>query len=211
MGAFELAGSLRRIRRIADLSQRELALAAAISASAVAHAEAGTRDLHVAALVRAANAAGLRLALLDAEGTEVLPMASDAVRDLSGRRFPAHLDTRRSDTVPWLYEPRRDRPPTSFTFHRDRDARNSSRHRGDTPDDHHPDRPGDSPQERAAARRRDHLRRRAQERQRAFLTGELAGIEPGFDCTCPAACDELDDRSGKPVHAPECMCDCDVA
>ena len=30
-------------------------------------------------------------------------------------------------------------------------------------------------------------------------------------CTCPAECDQLDDRSGTPVHANGCRCHCDIA
>ena len=45
----------------------------------------------------------------------------------------------------------------------------------------------------------------------AFLAGEFRHSTTAFTCSCPPACDELDDRSGKPVHAPGCACDCDVA
>ncbi|HYO36266.1 MAG TPA: helix-turn-helix transcriptional regulator, partial [Geodermatophilus sp.] len=85
---------LRRIRRTADLSQRELADGCGVSQSTVARAEAGRRDVGVGLLVTAARLAGLRLALLDAEGREVTPMDAAAVRDGGGRLFPAHLDTR---------------------------------------------------------------------------------------------------------------------
>jgi transcriptional regulator with XRE-family HTH domain len=210
VSAFDLPGALRRIRRIADVSQRELASACGLSQSAVAQAESGRRDLSVSALVSAANVAGLRLALLSASGAPVPGMADDAVRDLGGRRFPAHLDTRRSDAGQGLYEPRRDRPETAFTFGRDRAGRDSWRRAVGTPSDHHPVLPGDAPWERAAARRRDYRRRQAEERQRRFEAGEMRPLQP-FDCTCPPACDELDDRSGRPVHAKGCPCDCDVA
>jgi transcriptional regulator with XRE-family HTH domain len=209
--AFDLRGALRRIRRLADLSQRELAVAASVSAAAVAHAEAGTRDLPVASLARAAGAAGLRLALLDGAGHEVRPLSDEVVRDLSGRRFPAHLDTRRSDEGTWLYEPRRDRPETSFTFDRNRDFRDRRRVHLGTPADHLLAVPGDSPRERAAERRRSALRARAEERERRFLAGEFARLPDAFVCTCPAECDELDDRSGRPVHARNCPCGCDLA
>ena len=46
--------------------------------------------------------------------------------------------------------------------------------------------------------------------ERRSAAGELRPVED-FRCMCPAACDELDDRSGRPVHAPECACHCDVA
>ena len=208
---FDLCGALRRIRRLADVSQRELAAAAFISPAAVAHAEAGTRDLPVASLARAASLAGLRLALLDNAGSEVGAMSADGVRDLSGRRFPAHLDTRRSDEGVWLYEPRRDRPETSFTFNRDRARRDAGRRAAGAPEDHHAFLAGDSPADRAQARRREYRRGQEEERQRRFLAGELAHVAEPFVCTCPSACDDLDDRSGRPVHAAGCPCNCDLA
>lgn len=207
---FDLCGALRRIRRLADVSQRELAAAASISPAAVAHAEAGTRDLPVASLARAAALAGLRLALLDGAGAEVAAMSAAGVRDLSGRRFPAHLDTRRSDEGVWLYEPRRDRPETSFTFGRDRERRDDARRSAGIRDDHHEFRPGDSPADRAEARRREYWRRRDAELDRPFLAGGLPRVD-GFRCDCPPACEELDDWSGPPVHAEECPCRCDVS
>ena len=211
MDAFDLSGTLRRIRRIADLSQRELAEACGLSQSAVARAERDRHDLPARALAIAAGLAGLRLALLDAVGNEVAPMSAGSVTDLSGRRFPAHLDTRRSDEVAGLYEPRRDRPETAFTFTRDRLDRDRTRQRVGTPPDHLRAEPGDSPRERAEARRLEYLRREAAERQRAFLAGELRRVDRDFGCSCPPECEELDDRSGAPVHAEGCPCGCDVA
>jgi len=123
---FDLCGALRRIRRLADLSQRELAARAAVSASAVGHAEAGTRDLPVASLARAAAVAGLRLALLDGEGREVSAMGPNSVRDHGGRRFPAHLDTVPSEERWWRYEHRFDRPRPSFTFDRSGEGREAA-------------------------------------------------------------------------------------
>src|SRR4051794_23568199 len=70
----DLCGALRRIRRRAALSQRELAEACEISQSAVAQAESGRRDLPVGILNRAAALAGLRLALLDPGDQEVVTM-----------------------------------------------------------------------------------------------------------------------------------------
>ena len=208
---FALSGALRRIRRRADVSQRELARVCGISQSAVAQAENGIRDLPVPILVTAAASAGLRLAMLDDDGREVETMTDTAVRDLGGRRFPAHLDTRRSDEGRRRYEPRRDRPETSFTYRRDRDARDARRRMAGTPSDHHPVLPGDSPRERVAERRDAAIRARAQERERRFLAGEFAGRPDAFTCTCPPGCDELDDRSGPPVHTGDCPCSCDLA
>jgi HTH-type transcriptional regulator/antitoxin HipB len=206
---FDLSGALRRIRRRADLSQRELAAAVRLSPSAVAHAEAGTRDLPVAALTRAAALAGLRLTLVDAAGDECPPMSPDTVRDGGYRRFPAHLDTRYSDEGWWHGPHRYDRPQPWYTFDRDRRSRDASRASSGTPDDHQLPQPGDSPQERAAERRRAYWRRRAEERERRFLAGEFSGVGPGFVCDCPPGCDELD-VGERPVHVPGCPCSCDL-
>jgi transcriptional regulator with XRE-family HTH domain len=207
---FDLSGALRRIRRLADLSQRQLAAACGLSQSAVAQAESARRDLPVGALVRAAERAGLRLALLDAAGREVAGMSPDAVRDRYGRRFPAHLDISFADERGDRYEHRYDRPRPWFTVDLDRAARDGLRRRLGTPEDHHPVRPGDSPGERRA-RRQEAARQRRQEQARQR---RLAGTGPGepdeSTCHCPPACDELDDGNGRPVHSPDCACVCDL-
>jgi transcriptional regulator with XRE-family HTH domain len=199
---FDLSGALRRIRRLTDLSQRELADRCGLSQSAVAQAESGRRDLPAGDLARAAALAGLRLALLDRDGHEIGAMAPDRVRDLRGRRFPAHLDTVHADERWWRYEHRFDRSRPSFTFDRHREGRDSARRRSGTQNDHHLPDAGEFP----------HVRRRADlaGNSRAFA-GDFRAFDEGVDCICPAHCDELDDRSGKPVHAPGCPCDCDVA
>jgi transcriptional regulator with XRE-family HTH domain len=210
-GDFDLSGALRRIRRSADLSQRDLAQAAGLSASAVARAETGVRDLSVGALVRAAALAGLRLALLDTAGTEVLGMAEGAVRDMAGRRFPAHLDTRHGDDGWWYAVHRYDRPQPWYTFDRDRGARDARRRSRGTPADHQLPQPGDSPQERADARRAAAWRRREEARLRELRERPWRPFVESFTCCCPPQCEELDDRSGPPVHADDCACHCDIA
>jgi transcriptional regulator with XRE-family HTH domain len=207
---FDLPGALRRIRRLADLSQRQLAAVCGFSQSAVAQAESGRRDLPVGALVRAAEQAGLRLAMLDADGREVAGMSPDAVRDRYGRRFPAHLDTHFADERAERYEHRYDRPDPWFTVDLDRAARDGlRRHRG-TPADHHPVRPGNSPQERRARRQEVARQRREEQTRRTRLAGACPAVPDEFTCRCPAACDELDDGNGRPVHAPQCPCGCDL-
>ncbi len=120
MSDLSLPGLLRRIRRTADLSQRELAQAGGVARSTIAAGEAGTRGLDARALARLATVAGLRLALLDQQGREVAPMDAEAVRDGGGRLFPAHLDTRHGDEGWWHGPHRFDRPPVTCTFTRDR-------------------------------------------------------------------------------------------
>jgi transcriptional regulator with XRE-family HTH domain len=199
---------LRRIRRAADLSQRELAAALGISQSAVAQGENGRRDFPAGVLVRAAALAGLRLALLDEDGNEVTPMADEAVRDTGYRRFPAHLDTRYSDERWWHGPERYSRPQPWYTFDRDRAGRDAARRVTGTPDDHQLPQPGDSPQARRARRRQAALRQAAEERQRRFLAGELARL-PDWACECPPECAHLD-QGTRPVHAPNCACGCDI-
>jgi transcriptional regulator with XRE-family HTH domain len=210
VGHFDLASLLRRIRRNADLSQRELAERCGISHSAVAQAESGRRDLGAGVLAQAAALAGLRVALLNESDAEVTGMAADAVRDMSGRRFPAHLDTRYSDEGWWHDAHRYSRRQPWYTFDRDRRGRDANRARDGVPEDHQLPQPGDSPRDRATARRQAYVRHEAAERERRFLAGEFAHLDPGFTCSCPPGCDELDDWSGKPVHCEECTCRCDV-
>ena len=209
MAAFDLAGLIRRIRRTADLSQRELARKLGTSKTTLAAVEMGARGLDATVLARAAQLAGLRLALVDAEGREVVSMGDCVVRDALGRRFPAHLDTRFGDIDWWHGDSRYSREQPWYTFDRVRDTRDYYRGRFGTPEDHQLPQPGDSPKERRAARQRAAWERRRQELDRLRAAGELAAAEP-FSCACPPACDELDDWSGKPVHAPECSCGCDL-
>jgi transcriptional regulator with XRE-family HTH domain len=202
---------LRRIRRQADLSQRGLAQACGLSQPVVARAENGRRDFPAGALARAAELAGFRLVLAGADGREVTPMREDAVRDMGHRRFPAHLDTRYSEDDWWHGQHRYARDQPWYTFDRERRLRDEYRRRCGTPDDHLVPHPGDSPHERAAERRRAYLRARAEDRQRRFLAGEFRDLPEPFQCTCPPRCDELDDRSGRPVHAADCRCSCDLS
>ena len=199
---------LRRARRTADVSQREMAAAAGVAKSTLAAAEAGTRDLPVGALVRAAAVAGLRLVLVDAAGAEVLPMADDAVRDMVGRHFPAHLDTRYSEEEWWHGPERYSRRRPWYTFDRDRQRRDAVRRRQGTAADHQLPQPGDSPRDRSAARRRAAVRRAAEERDRRRAEGLDLPLAP-WVCDCPAACTALEDWQGRPKHAADCSCSCD--
>jgi HTH-type transcriptional regulator/antitoxin HipB len=210
MFAFDLPGLLRRIRRTADLSQRELAREVEVSKSTIAAAESGKGGLDVVVLARAACLAGLRLVLVDEQDRPIPAMADDAVRDMSGRRFPAHVDTRYSDERWWHGPSRYTRRQPWYTFDRDRGRRNGYRAQNGTPEDHQLPQPGDSPQDRAATRRRKYWHDRAADRERRFLAGEFARLDPGLVCRCPPECDALDDWSGKPVHADGCLCRCDV-
>ena len=207
---FDLCGLLRRIRRAADLSQRELAARIGVSKSAVAAAESGIGGLDVRMVAAAARLGGLRIALLDEGGREVAGMDPDAVRDRGDRRFPAHLDTMLSEerASRWEHRPHVSRP--TYTFDRRRPWDDAASRTTNRPADHLRPQPGDAPEERAAARRAERERRRRQELERRFLAGELRPGDDGFTCTCPSTCDELDDFSSRPLHADDCPCVCDL-
>lgn len=70
-------------------------------------------------LAGALSLAGLRLAVLDDAGHEVLPFPEDAVRDNAGRRFPAHLEVQPPDRLPReaIRSPRYDRHPPRAWYH----------------------------------------------------------------------------------------------
>jgi HTH-type transcriptional regulator/antitoxin HipB len=206
--AFDLPGAVRRIRRAADLSQREFAQHLGLSKSMVAAIETGDRGLDARSLARAAGLAGLRLALLDEHG-EVGGMASEAVRDLGGRRFPAHLDTRYADEGWWHDAHHWTRPQAWYTFDLDRERRDGRRRRAGTPGDHQLPQPGDSPRDRARTRWERAEQRRREELQRRFHAGELRDVGPDLVCTCPPECAELD-LGERPVHAVACPCGCDI-
>ena len=86
------SGMIRRIRRRADLSQRDLAAALGVGQATVARWEVGATAPSTDHLASAARLAGLRVALVDDTGAEAAPMRADAVTDRAGRYYPAHLD-----------------------------------------------------------------------------------------------------------------------
>ena len=121
---------MRRLRRIADLSQKQLAQAAAVSQPAIARIESGTLVPSFAVFQRIVRATGHYLAVVDEDGHVVKPMVdSDDVRNGAGRRYPAHLDTI-LDPLPgewWADQYGLARPPE--TFYRDRAYRDARRAR----------------------------------------------------------------------------------
>jgi HTH-type transcriptional regulator/antitoxin HipB len=107
----DVAGYVARVRRLADLSQRELAQRLGVGPATVGRWETGG-PMGVDALLRVLRVAGLRLQVVDEGGRVVRPFAPDAVLDNAGRRFPAHLDVVPPDQRPANRGagPRYDRP-----------------------------------------------------------------------------------------------------
>lgn len=125
-----IPGLVRKVRRIADLSQRQLADRAKVSRATVARAESGALMPSLPLLLRLLAVAGLGLVVTDRQGQVIRPMALwDDTRDGADRHYPAHLDL--------ILDPRAGewwadiyglaRPPE--TFHRDRAWRDAKRRR----------------------------------------------------------------------------------
>jgi transcriptional regulator with XRE-family HTH domain len=90
-----LADYVTALRRLAELSQRELAALAGVPATTVARLESrSTTDPHVSTMAKLAAATGHRLVIVN-DQNELVPPEPELrgrCRDLRGRRLPAHLD-----------------------------------------------------------------------------------------------------------------------
>ena len=95
-------GLVRRARRAADLSQRDLAARLGVSQSTVARWETGQSSPTLCLVEQMLALSGLRLAMIDSAGEPVAPMREDAPRDGAGRRYPAHVDL---DALGWWMPP----------------------------------------------------------------------------------------------------------
>ncbi|GAA2026377.1 hypothetical protein GCM10009740_15190 [Terrabacter terrae] len=179
-----------RVRRLADLSQRDLAAETGTSASRVCRLESGALDPGVTQFQRILHLAGLRLAVVDAEGREVPPVPADAVRDNQGRRFPAHLDVAPPDEVPYdrWSRPRYDRLDAQGWYHL-RPAR-------------------DELADAAAGRTRptDHPTDTELSTRRRLMRGRQPRVDtpprPEVVCECLDACFEE-------LCVPDCPCQCE--
>jgi HTH-type transcriptional regulator/antitoxin HipB len=188
----DVARLVMRVRRMADLSQRDLAARLGMSPSTVARLETGSGAVSVGLLSRILGLAGLRLVAVASDGQPVTPLARDALRDNGGRRFPAHLDVDLPSEVPKLRQlmPRRDRPPAKG-WYRQRPLRDERRQQDGVPPDH----PTFADLREAAQRERAHRRR-----VRALLA---RAAPPPPECTCEIDC------LLSPGCLPGCACQCE--
>src|SRR4051812_4641454 len=148
------------------------------SKSTVAAVERGTTGMDARLLARMAAVAGLRLALVDEAGREVPSMTDAGARDRGYRRLPPHLHTIPRDERRSHWEVRKTRAQPTYTFDRIRADRDDRRRRRGTPHDHEVEQPGDSPAQRAAARR-EAARRRAEEAHQRWLESGAARLADG--------------------------------
>lgn len=89
-GTDDITGLIRRVRRLAKWSQRELAHELGVSQSAVAKWETGRTCPSARMLARILGLVELALAAVKADGERVGPMRQVAARDAAHRRYPAH-------------------------------------------------------------------------------------------------------------------------
>lgn len=185
-----------RLRRHADLSQRELAARLGVAPSVIARIETGQVAPSADLLSRILAIAGLRLVVIDSAGELVDPVAEDLARDNAGRRYPAHLDVHpvESASADYQWRPRHERqaPKAWFQLRPERD-----RCRAGLPSV--PDQPTVSD---LAEYRRLVLQQRA-ERLRAQAAVWAASQPPEPPCSCDLECME----SG-PCR-PTCLCQCE--
>lgn len=191
----QVPGLIRRVRREADLSQRELAQAVGVDRSLVGRWETGEVAPSIAMLERLLALGEMRLAVVVARGEveredegeragrtsgEVSPLRDDGVVDRARRRFPAHLDvgewvnTVSGEVRPWAAR---------------RAARDVRRHRkGEVPRDHPSAHDLAMARVEARQRRGEALR----ERRLRLLRARVERGEPGEpqapDCFCPVPC-----------------------
>lgn len=98
-GPPDLGVLLRGLRRVGDLSQRQLAERSGVPLSTISRLEAGTRtDARFSTVVRLAHAAGARVLVADADGNPVPAIPHEQLSDEVGRHYPAHLDVRPVET-----------------------------------------------------------------------------------------------------------------
>jgi transcriptional regulator with XRE-family HTH domain len=92
--SFDVGGLLRRARRIADMSQRELAKASGVPAATIARLESRPIRPNIGTLEKLFAATGHRLVVRDEAGTELRGYDGGDLRDRAFRRYAAHLDVR---------------------------------------------------------------------------------------------------------------------
>jgi transcriptional regulator with XRE-family HTH domain len=141
MEPIDLGALLRRVRRDADLSQRELAVRAGVQQVLVSRIESGRVTNPCFRTVELLlNAAGLTLTAAS-DGAEPIP--HENLRDEGDRHYPAHLDVREVKTpedwggawwTDWYRLPERlwPLPVPNATYDLSRDRRDRRRIRDDT-------------------------------------------------------------------------------
>ncbi|MFM6849922.1 MAG: helix-turn-helix domain-containing protein [Terrabacter sp.] len=198
---FDASRYAARARRVADLSQRELAELLGLSRATVGRIESGAVRVDTVTMAAILACAGLRLAVLDRAGNEVQPIPVDVLRDHAGRRLPSHLDARPPVDEPAHrgIDPRRGRPPARAWFEQRSRRQWRRSHRG-TPLDH-PTVSGIR-EAKAAARRRALEAAAAREVTRPLP--DCGCLDDCFEraCVTDCSCQCEPERAGWPRETP---------
>lgn len=200
--ALDVPNLIRRVRRVCDLSQADLAARLGVNQSTVARWETGAVEPSLTRFQELMALAGWEVVVDDGESGRVSPMRDDAARDRGGRRIPAHLDL-----IPfWPYSgPLRPRCPESHRSVPRRALRDEFRQReGHVVRDHWTEAHLATIVGAAQRERRDRNRALVDRLMAARVArGEPDPRLPGPPCTCPIECEET------PGCVPECTCGCD--
>lgn len=233
---WDVPNLVRRARRVADQSQRDLAEVLGVSQSTVAKWETGVREPSLKRFRRLLEVARLWVRVLSAEapppgalssgvaslaqgspsvahgcrpggGYDVLPMRTDAVRDAARRRFPAHLDVWVRDGIG---QPRWDRPYRDVFAPR-RPRRDAFRRAtGVVPEDH-PSRLEVDCLREGWRRGRETIRAHQQAMRDQML--RAAGVppmcEPSGECICPDECYVGGPQGDPKPCGMDCPCQCE--
>jgi HTH-type transcriptional regulator/antitoxin HipB len=182
-----------RARRVADLSQRDLAQRVGVSQAGISRLESGRGLPSLGLLNVILRASGLRLLVVDQDGSSLGPIPASTVRDHAERRFPAHLDVEPPDLVPTQVRdnPRYDRQPPRAWFHHRRER---DRLAGLRPE---------------STRQQDHPTTGDLELRLRLRRGPQPTVRPlplVIECTCADACYDDDVIVG---CLPDCDCQCE--
>jgi transcriptional regulator with XRE-family HTH domain len=180
---FDAAGLLRRARRNARMSQRDMARAVGVGKSTIGQAERDHGSVTLPVLLAALAIGGIDLVAVDHDG-EVETMRLDAVRDRRHRKLPAHRHAWVASEDQHLPEgwqgSRRRSAPVRWSL------RPSQSELAYLPPQH----PG--PEDVAAVRRRDADKREFRIAWMAALRRSVpARIYPLPACTCSDECVQL--------------------
>lgn len=122
---------VRRLRRVADLSQRELAEVTGVSRSTIDRVESGRTDPRVSQLQALLGILCWGLTVTNVDDHVVLPLREldGDLRDGAERRYPAHLDVILDPHFGDWWGDRYGLQSPPETFKRDRAARDARRAR----------------------------------------------------------------------------------
>ena len=178
----DVPGFIMRIRRICDLSQRELAERLGVDQSMVARMESSRRRVDLWRLTEILSLAGLRIAVVDENGTEIAPVPHDVLRDNAERRMPAHLDVRPKSDPPKSTlvdtHPERATPRAWYHHRTKRDRRRAGRDARSIPDQPTSRSIAEAERERRAARR-------LAVQERIAMLADSAGVTLATPSTLP--------------------------